>query len=268
MGKKSKSKKTRKLSGVEKIRKKKRTNLRSVLQNVYHDSVSLETNCSHSCECCKVAMPQINYSEFVQIATAIWKDLSHDEILNTICTSLKYFFRYEYTKWGMASLVKPCMFLNSEDRCTIYEDRPLSCRLYGLWPEKDYEERVDKFVKAYEVHGLSREDLPLNTQCKFVKRVNAEKELTTEVIDGLFKQLDDLDQTIGDFSDAQVRQKENYRTFHDWLLLKVFGEEWLAQLTAFILAADKETMEDQIEALEDVVRENFKDSLPNIIKGV
>ena len=258
MGNKSKSKKKKSSSP------KKRTDLKSVLQSIYSDTVNLETTCNRVCTCCKTAMPQINYSEFVQIVTVVWKEKNQQEILDIICLSLEYFFRYEYAKWGMDSLVKPCMFLDKDNLCTIYSDRPLNCRLYGLWPEEDYEQRVQKFAKAYERHGLTREDLPLHKQCKFVRRVDPEKELTTEVIDGLFEQLDNLDKTTGDFSNVQVRQKENYRTFHDWLLLKVFGEDALSQLTTFILAADRPTMEHQIEVLQDVLAENFKDKLPNI----
>jgi Fe-S-cluster containining protein len=257
-------KKKKKTSNRKPKAVKKRTDLKSVLQSIYHDTVSLETKCNHTCECCKVAMPQINYSEFVQIATTIWKTKSHDEILDIICTSLEYFFRYEYEKWGKDALVKPCMFLGENDRCTIYEDRPLNCRLYGLWPEEVYNERVDKFVKAYEKYGLTKETIPLGKQCPLVERTNTDKELTKEVIEELFSKLDDLDKTTGDFSSAQIRQKENYRTFHDWLLLKILGEEWLSQLTTFILAANRETMEDQIVALKEVVRDNFRHQLPNI----
>jgi len=245
---------------------KKRTNLKSTLQSIYNDTVSMQTTCCHTCECCNVAMPQINYSEFVQIVITVWKEKSHEEILNVICKSLEYFFRYEYEKWGMDALIKPCMLLGKDNMCTVYEDRPLSCRLYGLWPEEMYNKRVDKFTKAYEKYGLKKEDLPLHSQCPLVKRVDPSVALTEEVIDGLFKQLDDLDKKIGDFSEAQVRQKENYRTFHDWLLLNILGENWLSQLTTFILAADLSTMKDQIEALKVVIRDNFKDKLPDISK--
>lgn len=244
----------------------KRTNLKSVLQSIYHDTVNLQTKCAHSCTCCKVAMPQINYSEFVQIATIIWKERSHEEILDIICNSLEYFFRYEYDKWGMDALVKPCMFLKEDGMCSVYEDRPLSCRLYGLWPDDVYEERVQKFVKAYETkYGLKREDIPLSTQCPLVERIDSTTPLTKDVIEGLYGQLDKLDSKIGDFSAAQIRQKENYRTFHDWLLLKILDEDWLSQLTTFILAADRATMESQITILKEVIRDNFKAKLPNLI---
>ena len=265
MAKKEKQKWSNKKGKTTKKRApKKRTNLKSVLQSVYHDTVSLETTCCHTCECCKVAMPQINYSEFVQIATTIWKEQSHAEILDIICKSLEYFFRYEYDKWGMDALVKPCMFLGEDNMCTVYENRPLGCRMYGLWPEEMYNERVGKFAKAYEEHGLKREELPLHKQCPLVKRTNPEVELNEEVIEGLYTQLNELDKTTGEFSEVQVRQKENYRTFHDWLLLKILGEDWLSQLTTFILAADRPTMEGQIDALKDVIRENFKAKLPDI----
>jgi Fe-S-cluster containining protein len=247
---------------VKKI--KKRTDLKSVLKSIYNDTVNLDTMCSHTCECCKVAMPQINYSEFLQIVTTVWKNKSHDEILEVICKSLEYFFRYEYEKWGKDALIKPCMFLGEDNRCQIYEDRPLNCRLYGLWPEEMYNERVDKFAKAYEQYGLKKEDLPLNKQCPLVKRVDADKEINKEVIEGLFKQLDDLDKKTGNFSNLQIKQKENYRTFHDWLLFSILGEDWLSQLTAFIMAADKETMIDQLLILQNVIKDNFKDKLPEI----
>ncbi len=257
MGNKSKTRK-------KKTPVKNRTDLKSVLQSIYHDTADLSTTCCHQCECCNIACPSMNYSEFVQIVTTVWKSKSHEEILDIICKSVEYFFRYEYTKWGMDALIKPCMFLGADKRCEIYEDRQLSCRIYGLWPDSVYNNRVDKFAKAYEEYGLKREELPLHKQCPMVKRVNADVELTEEVINGLFKRLDDLDSKIGSFSDLQIRQKENYRTFHDWLLLSIFGENWLSQLTTFILAADRKTMEEQIEAIKLVIRENFKSQLPNI----
>ena len=124
---------------------KKVLDLKSVLQSIYHDFVNLETTCSHRCECCNVAMPQINYAEFSQIATTLWSDLSKDEKIGLICTSVEYFFRNEYKKWNKDALIKPYMLLDGNGLCKCYEDRPLNCRLYGLWPKEEYEKRVDKF---------------------------------------------------------------------------------------------------------------------------
>jgi len=78
-------------------------------------------------------------------------------------------------------------------------------------------------------------------------------ELSMEEIDLLFDALDSLDKRIGDFSNLQIKSKENYRTFHDWLLLKIFGEDWLTMLTTFMMSATKEQMEDQVIQLMKVI---------------
>jgi Fe-S-cluster containining protein len=245
---------------------KKRANLKTFLQSVYQDNINLETTCEHNLCCCKVAMPSMNYCEFVQIATDLWKDLDREQQIEIILKSLQYFFMYDYEKWHGDSLIKPCMFLNGGKKiCEIYENRPLNCRLYGLWPKDIYERRVDKFEKVYERYGLKREELPLNKQCPFVKRKNEDKPITEEVINDLFKKLDDMDFIMENFTKLQISQKENYRTFHDWLLLKIFGEDWLTKLTTFIMAADKTVMELQLIEIQKALKEQFlKTGVPDI----
>ena len=241
----------------------KRLTLKEKLHQIYYSTVNLDTTCSGRCECCKVAMPQINYSEYSQIINEIWDTTSRSEKIELICTSIEYFFRNQFEKFGMDSLVKPCMLLTKEGKCSRYESRPLNCRIYGLWPKDDYEARVDKFEDAYE-GLLTREQLPLNKQCPYVKRVDESVPITSEVLDSLFSQLDDLDKRVGNFSDTQIENKENYRTLHDWLLLKTFGEEWLVKLTDFAIAANKDTILDQMEQIKKVTREQFAKEMPDI----
>ena len=148
------------------------------------------------------------------------------------------------------------MLLAEDGKCTCYEARPLSCRMYGLWPEDDYNSRVDKFEKAYK-GLLEREELPLHAQCPYVKRVDDTVELTTEAIQSLYDKLDALDAKMNMFSAAQISNKENYRTFHDWFLLIFFGEVWLSAMTDFILRADLDAMKDQIEQIKVVVDNKY-----------
>lgn len=236
--------------------------LKERLRRVY-ESIDLTTTCDGLCECCKVAMPQMNFCEFSQIVNEIWGTSSRSDKIDLICQSVEYFFRNEFEKWGKETLIKPCMLLSEEGKCKYYESRPLSCRMYGLWPDEVYTERVDKFEKAYE-GLLTRDEIPLNTQCPYVKRVDDSVELTPELIEGLFAELDAIDKKVGDFTDAQMEQKANYRTFHDWLLLKIFGEDWLSKLTSFMLAADRDTIEAQVEALKVVITEKFAKDMPDI----
>jgi len=236
--------------------------LKARLKRVY-ETVNLNTTCNGLCDCCKVAMPQMNFCEFSQIINEIWGTTSRTEKIRLISTSVDYFFRNEFEKWGIDTLIKPCMLLSEDGKCMFYDSRPLSCRIYGLWPEESYTERVDKFEKAYD-GLLTREEIPLNTQCPHVKLEDDSVELTSELIEELYAQLDGIDKKIGDFTDAQLEQKGNYRTFHDWLLLKVFGEEWLSKLTTFMLAADKETIQAQVEALKDAIAIKFAKDMPDL----
>jgi len=240
----------------------KKVPLKKKLSDIYN-LIDLETTCSGRCECCKVAMPQMNYCEFLQVLNEIWDKEDNQGKIDIIKTSIEYFFRHDFEKWGKDSLVKPCMLLAEDGKCRYYESRPLSCRMYGLWPEDDYNARVDKFEKAYE-GLLTRDELPLNTQCQHVKRVNPEVELTTEVIEGLFQKLDILDAKMQRFSASQITNKENYRTFHDWFLLTFFGENWLTAMTDFILKADIDAMRDQIKQIKLVVDEKFAAGVPDL----
>jgi len=244
---------------VKKAKSGKKITLRERLDRIYSSKANLATTCAGRCECCKVACPQMNYSEFISLLTTIWSKASNDEKLDLICQSLEYFFLYDFDKFGKGSLVKPCMLLSEKGECKYYEQRPLNCRLYGLWPEEDYKKRVDAFAEAYE-GKLTREELPLNTQCPDVKRVDDSVELTTELIQSMFDELDKLDSQILQFSDAQVKQRENYRTFHDWLLVKVLGEDWLSKLTVFMLAAEPEIIREQIKTCKQVFREQLRGS--------
>ena len=237
--------------------------LKEKLHQIYYGTVNLETTCKGQCECCKVAMPQMNYCEFAQIINEIWGTSSKSDKIELICTSIEYFFRNQFEKWGMQSLIKPCMLLSQEGKCKYYTSRPLNCRIYGLWPADTYKARVDAFEVAYE-GLLTREQLPLNTQCPNVKRVDESVPLTSDVLNSLFTKLDAVDKKMGEFTEAQIRQKENYRTFSDWLLFKVFGEDFLCTLTDFMIAASKETIMDQITQLKKVASDKFSKDMPNL----
>lgn len=239
--------------------KKEMKRLENLIDDIYTKGPSLQTKMTCKCVCCKIAMPQLNYCEFVNIVTSFWNNMGSHEKAELICKCLEYFFHYEFEKWGIETLVKPCVFLDKEtEKCKIYEKRPLSCRMYGLWPKEEYEARVNRFVKAYSKYGLKREDLPNHKQCPLVTRTDDSKELTTEVIDGMYKQLDNLDQKIAGFTDLQVKTRDNYRTFHDWLLYSIFGSQWLASLSSFMKVASRDVIDDQLRALKEVIHSELE----------
>lgn len=270
MSKNQKTRKNKSRPGLDKkqvIQKSTRRNLKSALDSIYN-IVNLDTKMSCQCVCCKTSCPTLYYSEFLQIISEIWRTWTEEEKTNLICKSVEYFFKNEFEKWGIQTLVKPCMLQDDKGLCKSYSNRQLNCRIFGLWPKEEYEQRVEKFAKAYEKFGLKKEDLPLYFQCPSVERLDNSQELTLEVINDMYKKLENLDKRVGTFSDLQISQKHNYRSFHDWVMYKVFGEEWLSKLTTYMMAATKEQLEDQIEAMKAEIKKSFNNLDVNISAGL
>lgn len=237
--------------------KKKKLNLNECLQEVYTSQADLSTTQTCKCTCCSVAMPSMNYCEFLNIITDLWQNANKEVKVEMIETSLNYFFKNDFMKWGIQSLVKPCMFLDKKTGlCLTYNTRPTNCRLFGLWPKEIYEQRVEKFTKAYSKYGLEKNDLPLHKQCDKVKQTDDKIKLNQEMIDAMYTSLDNLDKIVGNYTDLQIKNKENYRTFHDWLLVHVFGEKWLTDLTNFMSIATREDIISQIEAIKSVLKQS------------
>jgi len=230
--------------------------------NKIYDTVDLKTTCNHLCECCKTACPSMNYSEFINLINVIWNNTNKEYKLKLICKSIEYFFKVDVQKWGTDIFYKPCMLLE-DNRCHWYAYRPMNCRIYGLWPEKEYKERVDRFEQMYKEYGIKREQIPLNTQCPNVKLAKDQK-IDIAVINDMFTQLDNLDKQIYGFSDLETKERSNYRTFYDWLMLKVFGEEALVSFSNFMMAADRKIIEEQIEEIKKAVKAKFNKDMPDV----
>ena len=211
--------------------------LKEKLEGIYA-SVDLSTVCCRQCVCCNVACPQMNYSEFLNVLDKIYKSVTHAEKVRILKLCVRYYLSN--------SLVKPCPLLIGKE-CIAYAERPLSCRMYGLWPSEMYERRVERFSKVSE---MDKKEIPLNTQCSHVRRANTDVPLTEEEIEDLFIQLDILDGIIGDFTPEAIKKKHNYRTFHDWFMVKVFGEQRLSDLSNYFLAVEEEKdLEDFVDQM-------------------
>lgn len=256
------------------VPQKKVVPLGTILDRIYKKE-DLSTVCLRQCTCCRVACPQMKYCEASDIIDNIWSTWSKDAKKSLLVTAVRYFFS--------DSLIKPCPMIDGKS-CKIYDKRPLNCRLYGLWPSDSWEERVEMFSKST---GLPREKLPLNTQCQNVRRkpqkckecdgvggVNDLNDgnpdhmrmcdacegngkitpppLTSEQISSLFDDLDKADKVLG-VDDIKISTSWNYRTFHDWVLLKFWGENSLVQWSGLVLNTTAEQRNGIVEAFVDQV---------------
>jgi len=256
---------------IQAVPQRKMVPLEEILDRVYTKE-DLSTVCLRQCTCCRVACPQMKYGEASSLIDHIWATWSSEDKKALLVTCVHYFFS--------DSLLKPCPILNGKE-CREYDRRSLNCRLYGMWPKDSWEDRVAMFSKST---GLPRAKLPLNVQCENVRRkpqkcTNCKDgtvpygpsngsqysrvkckscngtgkiqppPLTIEQISALFESLDKVDVFLG-ISELKVSTSWNYRTLHDWVLMKFWGEEILIKWTNLLLTTTVEQRQGIIEAFE------------------
>lgn len=112
------------------------------LNQIYHSIP--ESICSGCTNCCMESV-HASYAEFLNI----YKYLEHQPLLKTtiIPKLIKYYFSELVQK-------NACPFLNDQGRCTIYEVRPLTCRLFGHWNKKDFDENISIIQNENKVNAL------------------------------------------------------------------------------------------------------------------
>ncbi|MGX4598349.1 YkgJ family cysteine cluster protein [Faecalimicrobium sp. JNUCC 81] len=105
------------------------------LNKVYNSLPS--GDCSGCGNCCMESVG-INLIEFINI----FEYLKGNNELRKKCLSkvLDYYF-FEYIKKS------PCPFKDENNRCLIYEVRPLNCRLFGHWKKEDYNKNLLNVTK-------------------------------------------------------------------------------------------------------------------------
>ena len=105
------------------------------LNNVYKSLPS--GDCTGCGNCCMESVGT-NLIEFINI----YNYLQEREELRKHCLSkvIDYYF-LEYIE------KKPCPFKDEDNRCLIYEVRPLNCRLFGHWKKEDYNSNLSNVTQ-------------------------------------------------------------------------------------------------------------------------
>ncbi|MBU0514818.1 MAG: YkgJ family cysteine cluster protein [Proteobacteria bacterium] len=99
-----------------------------------------DTTCQRRTDCC-ANMPEIEAVEFLNLYLTL-RDLDPEERERRLVRTVIYYF-------SNASFIQPCPWLEGRD-CLIYDQRPLSCRAYGLWSEDHYQAQVQASRRAKE----------------------------------------------------------------------------------------------------------------------
>jgi len=130
--KKAQSKKKENQSFFKKLQNKPPKNLDTLFHET-HEKVFAKTNCLNCANCCKTTSP-IFYQRDIERAAAAVKLKPGDFIR-------KYLFMDEEGDFVLQKA--PCPFLDAENYCSIYNDRPNACREYPHTDRKKMHQILD-----------------------------------------------------------------------------------------------------------------------------
>lgn len=165
--------------------------------------------------CCELQNPQVLYVEFLNAWNYILQNYANDDILNIIKLCLE--------KYLSESNIKGCIFFNTDRRlCTIHDQRPYNCRIYGITPDEEFKPRYEKLKVIYP---------HIKYQCSLVKTKD-ESTVTKKNIDNWWLELKSIEMSAGiKHDDIHDDIGGSYRTFYDHILLHLLGEEGMEYLT-------------------------------------
>lgn len=195
-----------------------------------------KTKCIHcpnketvEADCCKVFSPPIYFIEFVSILKKIDRTNQEEgDFLSKISPVIKRSID-SFLYWDEKELIKPCALLD-KDLCSFYNERPYSCRAFGLSSELEWQKKLDGIMKQT---GLAKEEIPFYEQCNFVKKRSKETlTLSAEKSNELFDSIYNIDvmlfkQDIGKKGISYI----TYMPFDHHLLCLFLGPDNLEILT-------------------------------------
>ncbi len=125
---------------VEKLKRKKPSNLDHTFQEL-HDEVFEEIDCLQCANCCKTTSPVFYMKDIERAAKALRiKPNAFIEQYLKIDDDKDYILKSS-----------PCAFLDYENYCTIYKDRPTACREYPHTDRKRMVQILDLTLKNSHV---------------------------------------------------------------------------------------------------------------------
>lgn len=194
-----------------------------------------EVNGDNAYWCCKTQSPSMHYIEFLRA----WREVQSwdkSKKANVVISCIRNYLSNESNKG--------CVFYDCG--CTIYEDRPFACRMYGIVPEENWNKRWDSLKDR---DGDKFSAVP---QCDLVSTVD-NKPVSADSENKWFAHIVKTEERIG-VSKIAIRLHDepggSYRTFHDHILMEIFPSQTLDILTQVKLTnPSKDDIEETAEVL-------------------
>lgn len=165
--------------------------------------------------CCREQNPQVLYVEFLNAwhhVTHTWKKAAFLDLMER---ALRAYLFNEHRRG--------CIFWDRESKmCSIHEQRPFNCRVYGITPEEEFKPRYERLRVIYP---------DLREQCNLVSTVSGQP-VTKKDIDDWWKLVNNAEKAIG-VNPKKIHDgfQGTYRTFYEHVLLETMGEEGMQMLS-------------------------------------
>lgn len=104
-----------------------------VIVHAIHEEVFEKTDCLTCANCCKTTSPAVYETDIDRLAQAL--RIKPSEV------TAKYLKKDEDGDWIMNQT--PCPFLEDDNRCRVYNDRPRACRTYPHTDRKKFSQLLD-----------------------------------------------------------------------------------------------------------------------------
>ncbi len=133
---------------LKKIKKRPPAKLDLMVKKI-HEDVFEQIDCTSCGDCCREIGPRINQYDLMRLATN--SGLSPSQFVE------KYLRIDEDKDYVFKSM--PCPFLEDDNHCFVYDERPMACRDYPHTDSRRFVQRIDLSIKNAQVCPAVRDIL-------------------------------------------------------------------------------------------------------------
>ncbi len=200
--------------------------------------------------CCKVQTPQVLYVEFLHSWNSIIKNWSAQDIIVLARKCLTTYLSNVPTKG--------CVFWEEDTKqCKQHSTRCYNCRLYSIVPKEEFQKQYDKIKELLKDQVLA----VVREQCDKVKTVNKPRPTESDTKEW-WESLIKIEKSIG-VEEKQINDRSggSYRTYHDHVLMHLFDDKMLSNLTVIRVNGDAAEKELAVKKLTEYFREYLYNSV-------
>ena len=182
--------------------------------------------------CCKFQSPQVLNVEFINTWQYVLNNFSDEQIVELLERSIRNYLSNDFSKG--------CIFWNTETKmCNVHKFRPFNCYLYGITPKEEFDERYNRIKEEHK----NEIGTVISPQCNLVSTINSSMPTMDESMNW-WKELIEIEKSIG-IDERMIHDGDggSYRTYHDYILIKLLPISVLSDMTILRLNGEMEEKE-------------------------